>query len=494
MNYFKISRFFLYLVPFAVIVVSISTLFPFIVGKYVWFRTAVDLSLFFFLLGLLLRPEAREYKNRLRECFKSPIAIVLSIFTAVFVVASLFGFDAGLAFWSNFERGEGGFQILHLYLFFVLLGVLFREEKDWRKIFWLSIIAGFFMIFYGIGAGLKYVDAEIVEQSGASGGLAWSGKGGILFQIFRDFIGPGFKEPSFRFQGSIGNPAYVATYIIFMFFYAAYLFLSDKSRRLFSRKNILLAIFSAIFLVFFVFAGTRGAFVGLLASIFLSVVYLAIIAEKWRKKLFVFIICVATLVALVMIFKENPLVKGSPALRIFNISFSARTFQDRTFIWQTALEGFKERPILGWGAENFSQVFDRHFPKKLFRPLEGFGAWFDRAHNVFFDHLVEAGALGLLAYVSIFLVLYLQLFKQGLMVRKKIVVDDGKYSKNQQQVVFSGRENLTKAIFFALPIAYLVQGLVLFEVLVIYLNIFLFFAFMNYKLRQGLFSSQIDKK
>ena len=67
-DYFKFSKFFLYLVPFAIAIVSRSTLFPFIVGKYVWFRTAVDLALIAFLLGLLFMPrEANIYENRLKK-------------------------------------------------------------------------------------------------------------------------------------------------------------------------------------------------------------------------------------------------------------------------------------------------------------------------------------------------------------------------------------------------------------------------------------------
>src|SRR3989338_6798088 len=142
MNYFKISKFFLYLAPFAIILITPSTLFPFIVGKYVWFRTSVDLALIFFLLGVLLDNyrvnELKLYEN-LSKLIRNPLVIAVTLFAAVFVLAGFFGIDPANSFWSNFERGEGGLQMIHLWLFFSLSILLFREEKDWRTIFRVMI-------------------------------------------------------------------------------------------------------------------------------------------------------------------------------------------------------------------------------------------------------------------------------------------------------------------------------------------------------------------
>ena len=184
---FKIAKFFLYVSVFAVVIVTTSTLFPFIVGKYTWFRAAVDLALIFFLGGLMFSPESNSYLARLKKLFRSPIVIAIThLFTVIFLLACFFGVRPSFSFWSNFERGEGGFQILTLYIFFILLATLFKEESDWRKVFWASLAAATLMIVYGVIAG----------TIGSIG--SWS------------FIGPKFGTPSYRFQGSLGNEAYVA--------------------------------------------------------------------------------------------------------------------------------------------------------------------------------------------------------------------------------------------------------------------------------------------
>lgn len=431
-NYFKVSKFLLYLAPLAVVLVTSSTLFPFIVGKYAFFRTIVDLALIFFLLGMLFQKNF-QFSIFNFKFLKSPLVIAVSVFILIFVLAGFFGVNPVNSFWSNFERGEGGIQLIHLWLFFILLAALFKDEKDWQRILVFSLIGGLGMAFYGL--------------------LAASGVQG--------FIGGKFSEPGFRFSGSIGNPAYTAAYSIFMLFYAAYLAVGKYRQRLFSAGALALYGLMIIFFAVFLLAATRGAFMGLIAAVLAVFVYLGFSIKKWRKWFLTAIIFVALAVGTTIYFKDTAFVKSIPGSRIFDISFSAQTWQHRTIMWKIAWDGFKERPILGWGPENYLFVFDRHFNTSYFKPAEGFGAWFDRAHSVYFDYLAETGILGLLSFLGIWIVFYWQLFKSQ---KEKLPI--------------------TNALLFALPVAYLVQGIVLFDVLPIYINVFLMLAFANYKFNQ----------
>ena len=148
--------------------------FPFIVGKYVWFRTTIDLALVFFLVGLLFSSNAALYEEQLKKLFHSPVVLAVTTFVFFFVLACFFGVDPSFSFWSNFERGEGGLQMIHLYLFFLLLISVFREEEDWQKILGWSLVAGALMCAYGYAAA--------------------SGVKGLVG-------GTQFSDPGFRFQG-----------------------------------------------------------------------------------------------------------------------------------------------------------------------------------------------------------------------------------------------------------------------------------------------------
>ena len=441
---FKISKFFLYAAVFAITLVTTSTLFPFIVGKYAWFRSSVDFALIFFLIGLIKEGDGDAYLDKLRRVIKSPLGIAVSAFTFAFLLSGAFGVNPANSFWSNFERGEGGLQIIHLYGFFLLLAALFDEEKNWIKIFWCSFSAAFLSIGYGLLAG-------------------WG---------VENIIGPAFGTPDFRFQGSIGNPAYFATYMIFMLFFALYLLFTKYRGQIRSVKGVPIVISVLIFVVFLFLAATRGAFLALIVSSVFFLGFLAFSKKEWRKWLIGLAVFVVLFVSGMVILKDNPFVKKLPFARVFDISFNTQTFSDRRTIWKMAWDGFKERPILGAGPENFLYVFDRNFNIEYFKPPAVFGAWFDRAHNIFFDYLAEIGFLGTLAYFSIFLVFYVEFLRRG---REK-------HSERENAPKLAKLAPAAKAIVFALPIAYLVQGMVLFDILPTYLNIFLFFGFAYYLL------------
>ena len=450
-DYFKISKFFLFISVFFVVIVSNSTLFPFIVGKYAFFRTTVGLALIFYLLGLLFRDKLSVVSGQLLDVFKQPLVIAVSFFVFIFVLAGFFGVDPTISFWSNFERGEGGLQLIYFWLFFILAIALFREEKDWQKLFVLAIIGGIGMALYGFLAALG----------------------------MEKFIGPKFGGSEFRFSGSIGNPAYVAAFSIFMMFYAAYLIASRYRQRLLSAGSLVLfgtiIFFSAIFLL----AATRGAFMGLFAAILAGFAYFGFSVKKWRKWFLAAMIFTTLAVGIMIYFKDTAIVKSIPGSRIFDISLSAQTWQHRTYMWKIAVDGWKERPLLGWGPENYIYVFSEHFNVNYYNPSEGFGAWFDRAHSVYFDYLVETGILGLMSFLGIFAVFYWQFIKFQISSANWRIKSQ---KENNQKLSITNHQSLTtNALLFSIPVAYLVQGIVLFDVLPIYFNLFLFLSFAVYK-------------
>jgi tetratricopeptide (TPR) repeat protein len=70
--------------------------------------------------------------------------------------------------------------------------------------------------------------------------------------------------------------------------------------------------------------------------------------------------------------------------------------------WQTGLKGLTEKPILGWGAERFNVVFNKYFPEDVYRHANS-RVWYDRAHNIYIEYLVQGGVVGLVLYLAIFI-------------------------------------------------------------------------------------------
>ncbi len=450
----KLSKFFLYASVFSVLVVMNQTFFPFIGGKDYFFRTAIELSLIFFLLWWASGAPAGEVSARLKNLFSQPLFLAVSLFALMFTLATIFAYDPHAAFWSNYERGEGGFQVLHYYAFFFLSVYLFREKKDWTRLFWVSIAAAVGMILYGAGAAVFNVDPATGALSNPFGFIGPYAEGGKL--ISPTFLGRVFSNGA-RFQGSLGNPAYVAPYLMFSLFYLIWLWVSENKRTLLI--NISYGVLGVFLVIFFLASQTRGAFVGLVAALFVFLAVLVLKNRVWRKRLIVLLAVLAVLLGTLMYYGRRDFVKKLPAGRLFDIGFSDRTFQTRLWTWNSAWQGFKERPLLGWGPENFSPVFDKYFDPRHFIPGQPSETWFDYAHSIIFDYLVEIGILGFLSYLLIFALFFRELVKK-----------------------FEARSNVfLTALLAALPIGYLIQGLALFNILAIYINIFLFLAFACYQ-------------
>jgi hypothetical protein len=85
----------------------------------------------------------------------------------------------------------------------------------------------------------------------------------------------------------------------------------------------------------------------------------------------------------------------------------------RFVLWDMAWEGIQERPLLGWGLENYQFVSYKFFNPCLGSEQCGGELWFDHAHNKLLDVWVETGLFGLMAYISIFIVAIFSFWRAG---------------------------------------------------------------------------------
>jgi O-antigen ligase len=446
----KIAAWYLSISVFAIVVVMDSIFFPFIGGKDWFFRFAVELSLIFTIFAWAFEEKDGELAKDLKSIFKRPLVVAVSVFIVSIVLATIFANDVAAAFWSNYERGEGLFQILHYYVFFLLLNLLMKKEDDWKQIFAASLWASALMIVYGIFG--NYGAATFIGPY--AGGAAPTGFWEKLF------IG--------RFQGSLGNPAYVAPYLIFSMFFAGYLWIRSRgTSALGALRNWGYVLLITVFLLFFILSQTRGAFLGLGCGIFVFLLYEAFSRNMRLRKWCVGILGVLIILGGVGFALRNvPAVQNLPEGRLLQISLSDSTAQTRFWTWGSAWQGFLAKPITGWGPENFTTVFDLYFNPRHYIPGQSTETWFDRAHDVFFDYLSEDGILGLASYLAIFVVFYAVFVKN----RQK---EKNPADRTSASVVERG-------LIFSLPVAYLIQGVALFDVLPIYIPLFLFLGFAAY--------------
>jgi tetratricopeptide (TPR) repeat protein len=96
--------------------------------------------------------------------------------------------------------------------------------------------------------------------------------------------------------------------------------------------------------------------------------------------------------------------------RFLNIDISDTTANTRLWAWEAAFEGWKEKSIFGWGAENFQDLFDNHYNPRFLEVSFEETVW-DKPHNFPLEVLGTIGVIGFIAYLSIIGLFYYYLIQ-----------------------------------------------------------------------------------
>ena len=92
----------------------------------------------------------------------------------------------------------------------------------------------------------------------------------------------------------------------------------------------------------------------------------------------------------------------------------------RSLGWSQAWSGFKERPILGWGPENFDLVFFKYLKGTDYQGYPP--AKLDRAHSRPLDVLVTTGILGFILWAALWILIFFSIIKNILKNDKNLVI------------------------------------------------------------------------
>ncbi len=387
----KISQFVtyaaLFLIPIFPLIVANSFFFPFITGKAFYFRLLVEIA---FAGWIILAFIDAKYRPKL-----TPITIGVTLFAVIALIADLLGVNPIRSLWSNFERMEGWIVIVHLWAFFMVTTNLFGSEEFGKRIWhrWInvSLIVAVVVAFYG------------------------------LFQLFG---WAAIHQGSSRIDASLGNAAYMAVYMLINAGLAVYMFFVAKAKKIANADFLKWAypVIAVLFSFELFETATRGTILGLIGGIMLALFLYSILGKKESKKSRMYaggIILAISLIGLVFWLNRNSsFVQNNQVLnRLATISLNDVKTQARGYIWPMALTGAMERPILGWGQENFNYIFNANYNPAMYSQEQ----WFDRAHNVFLDWLVASGFVGLIAYLSLYVLFLMAIWKSKLSITEKSV-------------------------------------------------------------------------
>jgi len=438
--YKKILQWLFFLTLISPLIVDRRLFFPYVTGSALYFRAIVELLLAIWIIFILFCPEYRPKWNFL--------TISIGLYAIALTLSTIFSATPYLSFWGDAERMMGLFGMLHFFALFLIGASLFKEKKELWKLLNAFVLVSFVLCIYGI-----------LQRFGLTS----------------------IKPGELRIVATLGNAGTFAGYLIFGLFFSLYLFLNLFKER---KKNISTAVFiscivfyalsliahlAAIFLT-----GTRGAYLGVFGGLFLSAVFIII---KLKNKKLKISLAGVLLISIILysgfyINRDKNFVKDNHYLyRITHFSLSDSTAQTRLMAWKWGFEGFKEKPILGHGFENYSISFNKNFESKYYDLASN--EYFDRAHNIVIELMSTTGIIGLLTYLMIFISI-VYCIKRG-------------YKKNDDYMYLG--------VIIGLVAAYFIQNLLIFDLLPQMLGFMVLLIFVhNYSNNDNLFTGDNPEK
>ncbi|MBA3047312.1 O-antigen ligase family protein [Patescibacteria group bacterium] len=379
----KTIKYGIYLAMLLPLVFTSRTMFPWHFGKTVLFQMLVEILLVLALVYFSLNKDPAQ-KQVLSGASRKIVRLnlldwLVLAFVLLQLISSVFGVNFVSSFWGNQQRVQGVFTWLHFTAFYFLLRQFFTTKKDWQNLGIFVLAVSFISCF-----------------------IAWVGP---YFSIFDNIITKGG-----RISGMIGNPIFFAGYLIIPVFLGfSWFFILDKNSK-WRWLSLLTGIFG---LITFLFAQTRGAFIGLIAGILaIFAIYLFFGQTKKTKQA----VAVAGLLFIILLSglyvfnqKSDYLNNNfSLASNLLNIKLSATTADTRLMAWQIAFKGWQDKPVFGWGPENFQDIFNKHYNPEFLKYSFAETVW-DKPHSYPLEVLSAMGISGFICYLAIVLALLIYL-------------------------------------------------------------------------------------
>lgn len=201
-----------------------------------------------------------------------------------------------------------------------------------------------------------------------------------------------------RVFGPLGNPNYLAAFIIAILPFYILAFRPKVKWKLMLFVTGLILILATLFLT-----GTRSAWMSAIAGFLLIGILRVIKFKQWKT------LMITCSIILVMVggavFQTKFADKDGPLQRFSIETENLTSLKTRIHLWQAGLKLSLERPLFGFGQDSIQENIDPYLPKYL----KGNDVFFvDRTHSELIDIAVMLGLFGVIMYVGFFLMIFIK--------------------------------------------------------------------------------------
>ncbi len=454
---------------FLPLVVNYDFYYPYIFLKSILFRVAVQAMTLLYVILAVRYPGYRPRLNRLSGA--------LIAYFGVMLVASLpfISLSAWKSWWGEFARMGGIFTQLHLLAYFYILVQVIKRERDWLVLFTASLFFCTIMVLSGmiqlLGLDFVYRFRPEDRLQGAAGNTLWFASLMVLnFFIVIWFLSRNDRQEAYSiaakcwlillvvldlfvtiWEVSGAGPGSIMPSSEFAFFPVIVFALALHAISLcwfFLRRSVAFGIcvfgtLGCTYLYWLYQCQSRSSAIGLVAALALMMaLYILTGTGKRMRWVGAGLLLVILLVpSAIWLKRASPWVQSHPALQRLTRISREDFMAGRYWPWKAATRAMMDHPVLGWGLENYSNAFDRHFPPQVINTWESM-PWFDRAHNIFLDIGTTTGFLGLAVYLVFYGLVFYYLIRRW----------------------FRTKDPARTLVAAALLMAYLIMGLATFDI------------------------------
>ncbi|MBI2623762.1 MAG: tetratricopeptide repeat protein [Candidatus Liptonbacteria bacterium] len=370
--------------------------YPYGIAKSLFFQAAVELLFALWLVCAWYEPKFR--------ISWTPLMKALAAFASLLILTALLGVDPWRSFWSIQERAVGVFTILHVLAFTVVVRSLTRE----------ICIEPLFYASLGTAA--------------AASAIAF-----LQLWIPNLLLNEGIGS---RPGSTFGNPAFFAGYLALNLFIAGYFVFRWLRARQGGGASPRAALWfplgaGALLAATLLLTETRGDILGVAAGVI--TLFALFVAEPlgmrgWLGARRTYLWALAAIAAAGLLFfvtRGSAVWQAIPGLgRFADISLESESLSPRFIAMRAAWKGFLERPLAGWGWDNYNIVFNKYYdPRALEANYQE--TRFDKPHNFVLEYLVAGGLPLALAYAAVFAALFWEAWRLRDRVLGKIFIAAG---------------------------------------------------------------------
>ena len=345
----------LYLTALTPLVASDRFIYPTVFPKTVAFRLLVEALAVGYGLWLLQQPKRWPGLTLVTGALLAQLGVL--------ALAGGFGVNPYASFAGTLARSDGVVTFAHLVAFALIARGVLRTPADWKPLLQLTVAVFAVGNLFGLGQLLHLPGVDTFGQ--------------------------------LRPSGTLGNPGFFASWLIFGITIPLALAAALPASR-WRPAYLAVAAASAVNLV--ATQGRAALFAALAAGLLLGLA----LARTARARQTVAAAGVALVVGLALLWvgRDLPVIRDTPTLQRLATVWTSPSVHNRYITWRIGLQAFRQRPLLGFGPENFLAAFDRNFNPAIIEST-GTYSWYDRAHSTPIEHAVTGGLLGLAAYLAL---------------------------------------------------------------------------------------------